>query len=113
MKLGQAIRRLMDDRGWTLDELAHRAGMTKGNLSRIVNDKQWPSKPSLMAIAASLNVRVYQIIALAEDVDIPEPARENQEREMLSALKAMSQDMRDHYVAIARGITRTQPEDIK
>lgn len=66
MNLGATIRQLRKRKGWTQDELAHRAGTTAANISRIEADKYRPGTELLGSLAYVLGVKVYELVALAE-----------------------------------------------
>lgn len=104
MKIGSAIERLRKARGLTQDDLADKAITTKSSLSKIEKDKQWPRPELLEAIANELGVQVYQIFALAENVDSP-ALPDNLEREewdLVQGLRTMEPDQRDAYINLAR-----------
>lgn len=71
MKIGYVIETIRNDRGMSLDDLADKADTTKSSLSRIERNKQWPRPETLEAIAKALGVKVYQIFAAAEGVELP------------------------------------------
>lgn len=59
----------------SLDELAHRCGSDKGNLSRVFHQQQRPRVDSLEPLAAGLEVSVYELLvrigAVDPDADTP------------------------------------------
>ncbi len=71
MNLGATIRQLRKRKGWTQDELAHQAGTTAANISRIEADKYRPGTELLGSLAFVLGVRVYELVALAEGMTSP------------------------------------------
>ncbi|MDP2751082.1 MAG: helix-turn-helix transcriptional regulator [Rhodocyclaceae bacterium] len=66
MNLGATIRQLRKRKDWTQDELAHQAGTTAANISRIEAEKHRPSAELLSSIAYVLGVKVYEMVAMAE-----------------------------------------------
>ena len=66
MNLGATIRQLRKRRGWTQDQLAHQAGTTAANISRIEAEKYRPGPELLGSLAYVLEVKVYELVALAE-----------------------------------------------
>jgi transcriptional regulator with XRE-family HTH domain len=104
MKIGSAIERLRKARGLTQDDLADKAITTKSSLSKIEKDKQWPRPELLEAIASALDVQVYQIFALAEDVDTPllPDSLAPDEWDFVKGLRAMEPDQRDAYIQLVR-----------
>jgi transcriptional regulator with XRE-family HTH domain len=61
--LGNNIRKLRVARKLSQDELAHRAGVERGYLSRIENGQRNPSVMVLGQIAAGLNVKITALFA--------------------------------------------------
>ena len=59
----------------SLDDLAHRCGSDKGNLSRIFRQQQRPRVDALGPLAAGLQVGVYEVLvrigAVDPDADTP------------------------------------------
>lgn len=108
MKIGSAIERLRKARGLTQDDLADKAVTTKSSLSKIEKDKQWPRPELLEAIASALGVQVYQIFALAENVDsplLPDNLAE-EEWDFVLKLRAMEPDQRDAYIKLVRVVAK-------
>jgi transcriptional regulator with XRE-family HTH domain len=66
MNLGGAIKQLRKRKGLTQEELAHQAGTTAASISRIEADKYRPGAELLGSLAFVLDVRVYELMALAE-----------------------------------------------
>jgi transcriptional regulator with XRE-family HTH domain len=106
MKLGAAVKSMREEADVTQEELAERAGTTKSSVSRIENEEQAPSLDMLDRLAAALGVKVYQIMARAEGADLPVAKASREERELLREIKAMEPDVRGHYLAIARTLTK-------
>ena len=57
--IGPRIRRLRDEGGLTVSELAARADLSPSMLSQVENDLVSPSISSLRRIAAALNVPAF------------------------------------------------------
>ena len=106
LKLGAAVKALRKEAGLTIDVLADRAGTTKSSISRIENEEQTPSLDMLERVAAALEVKLYQLMARAEDVALPIAKAAPAERELLRDLRAMEPDMREHYAALARRLAK-------
>lgn len=66
MNVGTVIRQLREQRGQTLEKLAHEVNSDPSNLSRVERGIQKPSHDLLVAIADALGVRVSAIWAQAE-----------------------------------------------
>jgi transcriptional regulator with XRE-family HTH domain len=59
------IKDVIKEKGYTIKGLAEEMGMTRENLSRIIQN---PSTPTLERLSAVLNVPVWQFFASREDV---------------------------------------------
>ena len=68
MEIGQIIRALRQERGETLEQLAHEIGTDPSNLSRIERGVQQPAADSLKMIAAALHTTVAALHTRAEGV---------------------------------------------
>lgn len=62
-RIGERVRGAREDRGWSLVELAKRAGMHRPNLHRLETGKHLPSLDTLERVAAALGVRVVDLVA--------------------------------------------------
>lgn len=60
--LGERIRAARHDAEWTLDEAAHKSGLSKGFLSDLENGKRDPSVSTIRALSDSLNVSVEWLV---------------------------------------------------
>lgn len=66
MNLGATIKQLRKRKGLTQEDLAHQAGTTAASISRIEADKYRPGAELLGSLAFVLEVKVYELMALAE-----------------------------------------------
>lgn len=62
-RIGLAVRRLRETKGYSIQELAQKTGMKRPNLSRLEHGKHQPSLETLERLAAALEVPVAEIIA--------------------------------------------------
>ncbi len=69
MEVGKKLRRLRKTKGLTLEELAERAGLTKGFLSQIERDK---TSPSIAALKAILDVLGEDISNFFKNMELKE-----------------------------------------
>lgn len=67
MDLGYVIRALREARSWTQEELADRASTTGATISRIEKGKQDTTSDVLRNLAAAFDLKVYQLVAMAEN----------------------------------------------
>lgn len=104
MKIGSIIERLRVERGWSQDDLADRVGITKSSLSRIEHDTQWPRPETLASLAAALDVKIYQLFALADSEPLPTapPSWVRDEQAIVQAYRAMEPEARKQYRELAR-----------
>jgi XRE family transcriptional regulator, regulator of sulfur utilization len=68
--IGAAIRRLREQRGWTLERLAGAAGISYQYLSGIETGKENFSIRILEQVAAALGVPLVAVIAEAYGIDV-------------------------------------------
>lgn len=61
-RLGPRLRTARQDRGWTLDELAGRAGMSVSTLSRLESGKRQASLELLLPLTRQLGIRVDDLL---------------------------------------------------
>ena len=60
--LGQALRKLRTERGWSQSDLALRVGMNRNYLSLIELGRSSPSVRMLMRLCAALDVRAADVL---------------------------------------------------
>lgn len=61
-RLGPRLRAARQERGWTLDELAERAGMSASTLSRLESGKRQASLELLLPLTRQLGIRVDDLL---------------------------------------------------
>ncbi len=66
LQLGQRVRTERARRGWSLEELAERSGVSRAMLSKIERDEASPTAELLVRIAAAFGMTLSSLIALAE-----------------------------------------------
>ncbi|MFI4991654.1 MAG: helix-turn-helix domain-containing protein [Solirubrobacterales bacterium] len=64
--LGGAIKRLRVERNLTQEDLAHKAGITTGTLSRTETGETSPSWRTVKSIAEALDMSAAELVATAE-----------------------------------------------
>jgi transcriptional regulator with XRE-family HTH domain len=64
--IARNVRRLRTGRGYTLDELASRAGVSRGMLIQIEQDRTNPSVGTLVRIADALGASLAQLVEVAD-----------------------------------------------
>ena len=65
--LGGRLRDLRTGRGWTLDEVARRTGLSKSYLSRIEDGERQPSLASLLSVAQAHGIPLAALFAAPPD----------------------------------------------
>ena len=61
-RLGPKLRSARQERGWTLDDLAERAGMSASTLSRLESGKRQASLELLLPLTRQLGVRIDDLL---------------------------------------------------
>jgi len=61
-RFGAAIRRLRDERGWTQDELASRAGMNASYLGFVERGENVPTLTVILLLAETLGVDAGDLV---------------------------------------------------
>ena len=61
VELGSRVKTARKERGYTLDELAKRADLGKGMLSKVENFRVTPSLPTIIKIAAALEIPLEKL----------------------------------------------------
>lgn len=69
-ELGAYIRRLRKERGWTLQTLAERVGITSSALSQIERGQIEPSLSTLWQLSEVLGVTLFQFFALRQSARV-------------------------------------------
>lgn len=62
-QVGTRLRAARNDRGWTLDDLAERAGMSPSTLSRLESGKRQASLELLMPLTRQLGIRLDDLVS--------------------------------------------------
>lgn len=107
--LGHRIRARRQELGWTQEQLATKAGISKGFLSDLENGKRHVSADNLMGIAQVLNVSLDYLMkgddapVIRKEIPIPASLSEFATREGLSYRQTLTLlEMRDQIVAHRR-----------
>jgi transcriptional regulator with XRE-family HTH domain len=69
-RLAQRLRQLRGDRGWSLEELATRSGVSRATLSRIENNEVSPTASVLGKLCAAFELTMSRLLAYVES-DLP------------------------------------------
>jgi transcriptional regulator with XRE-family HTH domain len=75
--VGATVRRLREERGWSLTDLAERAGISRSYLAQIESGKSAPTEEKILQLADALGALPSELLGeLAGDLPIPESLRE-------------------------------------
>jgi len=104
MDLGMAIRRLRRERGWAIEDLvAHLDGAKGGDrasISKIETGLRWPRRELLLALARAFDLKVSELVELAETGSVPVKDVSPEERAWIASLRALSPSVRGHVLAL-------------
>src|SRR6476469_3682526 len=66
-RIAQRLKDLRTDRGWSLDELAGRSGVSRATLSRLENSAISPTTGMLSKLCAAYGLTMSRLMHMAED----------------------------------------------
>lgn len=72
-ELGRQLRSIRESRGWTLDELAERSGLSKPQLSRLESGERRPSLAALLSLSKAYGLAVgafFSVPQTASDIAV-------------------------------------------
>ncbi|MBX6385293.1 MAG: helix-turn-helix transcriptional regulator [Microbispora sp.] len=64
--VGDKLRRLREERDWSLEQLARRIGRTRSYLCRLENGQRTPSRRTVYQLAQALGVPYEDLLATSE-----------------------------------------------
>lgn len=70
-RIAQRLKALRSDRGWSLDELAGRSGVSRATLSRLENAAISPTTSVLGRLCAAFAITLSRLMIMAEDGHAP------------------------------------------
>lgn len=104
--IGEALRTWRRQRGYSLQEVARRAGLSASYLSEIENGKKQPSVKTLEALATALNVSLDSLLDnSAETFEVTAPGREEKELGLRLRLARERKNLSVKEVAEAAGMS--------
>jgi transcriptional regulator with XRE-family HTH domain len=114
MKLGSVVRHLREQRGWSQDELAFRTHTSAANISRIETGKHWPGTDLLKSLAEALELKVYQLIALAEGVRLKSQGTkyDHEEEIVIKLFRAMTKEQQELFKAVGATFAKVRNRTI-
>lgn len=66
-RIGQRLKTLRTERGWSLDELARRSGVSRATLSRLENAEVSPTASVLGSLCSAFGMTLSRLMYLAEE----------------------------------------------
>ena len=70
-RIAQRLRELRAERGWPLDELANRRGVSRATLSRLENGEVSPTASVLGKLCGAYGLTMSRLMRMVEDVFVP------------------------------------------
>lgn len=70
-RLAQRLRALRSERGWSLDDLANRSGISRATLSRLENAEVSPTASVLGKLCAAYGLTMSRLMRMVEDDFVP------------------------------------------
>lgn len=70
-RIAQRLRELRAERGWPLDELAKRSGVSRATLSRLENGDVSPTASVLGKLCGAYGLTMSRLMRMVEDVFVP------------------------------------------
>ncbi|QBD76649.1 XRE family transcriptional regulator [Ktedonosporobacter rubrisoli] len=77
-QIAQRLKDLRAERGWSLDELARRSGVSRATLSRLENAEVSPTTSVLSKLCAAYNLTMSRLMRMIEDDFVPLIRRDRQ-----------------------------------
>ncbi|HTN96407.1 MAG TPA: helix-turn-helix domain-containing protein [Nordella sp.] len=77
-RIAQRLKALRSDRGWSLDELSGRSGVSRATLSRLENSAISPTTSMLGKLCAAFGLTLSRLMFMAEDGFAPLIRRKDQ-----------------------------------
>src|SRR5437868_2494055 len=77
-RIAQRLKALRSDRGWSLDELSGRSGVSRATLSRLENSAISPTTSMLGKLCAAFGLTLSRLMLMAEDGFAPLIRRKDQ-----------------------------------
>jgi XRE family transcriptional regulator, regulator of sulfur utilization len=89
MKIGQAIRKIRNEKGIKQKFIAEKAGFSSEYLSNIESGTKTPTIPSLSKICDALGISLAYLLLLAVEADIEETVPKEKIEDLKDILKSV------------------------
>lgn len=97
-QLGQAVRRVRESKGMTVEELALQAGIDRGNLSKMETGKMGITMERLFDLAECLGLSASELMMLAEIGD-------EKTTSIVGLLASFPAEQKDKFIELLRALT--------
>jgi len=101
-RFGAVLRELRDGRGWSLSYLAEIIGTSGANISKIERGRAKEySLQLLSSLAGAFGLRLYELFAMVEMIDVAGKGIGLDERRLLDAYQSLSEMQRETLMSVA------------
>lgn len=112
-EIGAVIRRLREQRGWSLSDLAgqldYMRGADSSGLQRIERGTKRAPLDLYVAVAGAFGMPLSEMIVKAElERGTDTQAVAPEERELVQAYRLMQPSAQEHYLEIAKGLAKKE-----
>lgn len=88
--LGARIRKLRESRGWTQDQLARQAGLSKSAISEVESEVTQPRGPNLIRLATALGASIDYLLTGKAHAAAPPPSVINVPSELAEVARTLA-----------------------
>lgn len=96
-RLGDCLRNLRRENGWTLQDVSRLTGVAVSTLSKVENDQTSLSYDKLLQICAGLNIHVTELLSSGSDK--PSPRTRRSVESPTNTLRQITRNYDYHYLA--------------
>ena len=101
-QFGATLRKLREERGWSLSYVGEICGTSAANISKIERGRAKEySLLSLLKLGEAYGLRLHQLFALIESVDLGAAALGDDESALLDAYRSLSTTQRETLMSVA------------
>lgn len=108
-QIGPRLRDVRRDRGWTLDELATRAGISASTLSRLESGKRQASLELLLPLTRLLGIRIDDLLPAAQGDPRVRRAIERRAGMVIAPLTLEHAPVKTYKITFAPAATAPEP----
>lgn len=101
-RLGTTLRELRQARGWSLSYTGEICGTSGANISKIENGRAREYSLQLLSrLGEAYGMKLYQLFASVDSIDVSNAGRGSAERNLLDAYNSMSEAQRETLLSVA------------